>query len=367
MNMAVDRSGDPLNLVRPDLLGFEGYRSARVAGGAGREWLNANEAAWPNPVDPDARLRRYPDPQPQALRERLAALYGCDAGQLLLTRGSDEAIDLLVRALCRPGGDAVVVCPPTFGMYAVCARLHGSRVLELPLVEGPGGFACALDEVATLAEASRARLVMLCSPGNPTGHLVPLEAIDALAWRLQDRAMLVVDEAYIEFAEAPSATTLLPRRRNLAVLRTLSKAHALAGLRLGSVIADPALVRVLARCQAPYPLPAPSVEQALQALEHDVLEATRARVEETVAGREALRAALGRLPGIRTVYPSSGNFLLVRFTDAAEAFDRLLGACVVVRDQRHVPGLEDALRITVGTPEQNRRVLDALAGAEAAA
>src|SRR5690606_6932911 len=130
---------------------------------------------------------------------------------------------------------------------------------------------------------------------------------------------------------------------------------------------DPALVRVLARCQAPYPLPAPSVELALQALEHGVLEATRARVEETVAGREALRAALGRLPGVRTVYPSAGNFLLVRFADAAGAFDRLLGAGVVVRDRRHVPGLEDALRITLGTPDQNRRVLEALAGAEAAA
>lgn len=367
MNIAPDTSGDPLGLVRPDLLGFEGYRSARVAGGAGREWLNANEAAWPSPIDPEARLRRYPDPQPARLRERLAEIYGCDSTQLLLTRGSDEAIDLLVRALCRPGGDAVVTCPPTFGMYAVCARLHGSRVLELPLLDGPGGFACALDEVATLAEAGRARLVMLCSPGNPSGNLIPLEAIEALARRLQGRALVVVDEAYIEFAQAPSAATLLPRRRNLAVLRTLSKAHALAGLRLGSVIADPALVQVLARCQAPYPLPAPGVELALAALEPAALEATRARTGDIVAAREALRAALQSLPGVRRVYPSSGNFLLVRFADAAGVFDRLLAAGVVVRDQRQVPGLDDALRITVGTPGQNRRVLEAITGAETAA
>ena len=367
MNMPVEKSGDPLALVRPDLAAFEGYRSARTTGVAGTVWLNANEAARPSEADPDARLRRYPEPQPERLRERLAEAWDCEPGQLLLTRGSDEAIDLLVRALCRPGGDAIVTCPPTFGMYAVSARLHGTRVLELPLLDGPAGFACALDQVATLVEASRARMVMLCSPGNPSGHLVPLDAIDALAWRLQGRALVVVDEAYLEFAGTPSAATLLPRRRNLAVLRTLSKAHALAGLRLGGVVADTALVRVLARCQAPYPLPAPSVELALRALGPAALEATRARTRETVAGRERLREGLESLACVRRVYPSSANFLLVRFADAGAAFDRLLQAGIVVRDQRQVPGLGDALRITVGTPDQSRRVLQVLAGLEAAA
>jgi histidinol-phosphate aminotransferase len=194
--------------------------------------------------------------------------------------------------------------------------------------------------------------------------VVPLDGIAALARRLEGRAIVVVDEAYGEFADGDSALALRARHRNLAVLRTLSKAHALAAARIGCVIADPALVAVLRACQAPYPVPAPCAELALQALTPEAHAETQRRVEVVRGERARMAAALRQLPGVRRVYPSQGNFLLVRFKDAQRAFDALLAAGVVVRDQRAAPGLQDALRITVGTPEENDRVLATLSRKE---
>ena len=350
-----------LALVREDLRGFGGYSSARSHALAGDVWLNANESPWANPADAGGGSRRYPDPQPPALVQALARLYGCDAGQVLVGRGSDEAIDLLVRALCVAGRDAIVTAPPVFGMYAVSARLQGARVVEVPLVDGEAGFTADLDAIAEAAEASGAKLVFLCSPSNPTGNDVPLDGIAALARRLAGRALVVVDEAYAEFADQASATTLLATLPNVAVLRTLSKAHALAAARIGTLVADPALVRVLRACQAPYPVPTPCAELAIAGLSDEALARTAARVAEVRSERTRLAAELAATRGVRRVYPSSGNYLLVRFDDAQAAFDRLLDAGVVVRDQRAAPALGDALRITIGTPDQNARVLAALA------
>ncbi|KGM51953.1 histidinol-phosphate aminotransferase [Lysobacter concretionis Ko07 = DSM 16239] len=351
---------DPLALVRSDLAGFSGYSSARTAKLDGDIWLNANELSWPNVVDVEGTLRRYPDPQPERLRAALARRYGCSPSQLLVGRGSDEAIDLLVRALCRPGGDTVLVTPPTFGMYAVCARLHGTRVVEVALSDGADGFSCDFEAIAQVAQTQGVKLVFLCSPGNPTGNLLPLDAVETLARTLAGRALVVVDEAYGEFSQSPSAVSLLARHRNVAVLRTLSKAHALAGARIGSVIADAALITVLQRCQAPYPLPTPCIDVACRALESSACAATDADVASVIVERERLGAALQAATEIRQVYPSRSNFLLVRFHDAQAALERLLSAGIVVRDQRATPGLENALRITVGSHAQNNRVIDVI-------
>ncbi|MEN1971247.1 histidinol-phosphate transaminase [Luteimonas sp. MJ204] len=356
-----------LGLLRPDLRGFAGYRSARSDAARGEVWLNANESAWPSAADPAGLCQRYPEPQPDALRAALAALYGCAPGQLLVGRGSDEAIDLLVRALCRPGQDAVLVTPPVFGMYAVSARLQGARLVEVPLEEVGGDFVLDPDAVVGKALRTGARIVFLCSPSNPTGGLVPLADIEAIARALDGRALVVVDEAYVEYSDQPSALALLQQRPNLAVLRTLSKAHALAAARIGCVIADAALVAALGACQAPYPVPAPCAALALAALAPDALAATRVRAAGVVAAREPMRAALAALPEVRRAYPSQGNFLLLRFADADAALAALLAAGVVVRDQRGAPGLDDALRITLGTAAENARVLAALSALEVAA
>lgn len=350
-----------LDLVREDLREFTGYRSARSDKLDGAIWLNANESPWANPADPASQLRRYPEPQPQRLRAALAHLYGCEPQQLLVGRGSDEGIDLLLRAFCRPGGDAVVITAPTFGMYAVCARLHGTRIVDVPLLDGAEGYACDFASVGDVAEAQGAKIVFLCSPGNPGGNLLPLDEVATLADRLRDRAIVVVDEAYIEFAEAPSAVSLLAGYPNVVVLRTLSKAHALAAARIGTVIATADLIAVLQRCQAPYPLPAPCVEAALSALALDARNQTAARVRKTVNERGRLQSALARLPAVRRVIPSAANFVLVRFAETQAVFEALLAAGVVVRDARAMAGLDDALRITIGRPEENDRVLEVVA------
>ena len=174
-------SAAPVPFLREDLRDFAGYASARMQPEDARIRLDANESPWPSPADLAARLRRYPDPQPQALVAALARLYGVAPDRVLVTRGSDEGIDLLLRATCLPGRGAIVTTPPTFGMYAVCARLHGVRMLEVPMRVGDEGFRADLDAVGDAALAARARLVFLCSPGNPTGEVIPPAGIAALA------------------------------------------------------------------------------------------------------------------------------------------------------------------------------------------
>jgi histidinol-phosphate aminotransferase len=349
-----------IDLVREDLRAFAGYSSARSHKVEGSVWLNANESPWNNPVDDDGDVRRYPQPQPDALRAALAGLYGVKPEQLLIGRGSDEAIDLLVRALCRAERDAVVIAPPVFGMYAVCARLQNAPIVEAPLIERNDAWVTDLAAIRDLATARRAKLVFLCSPGNPTGELVTLSAVRALAQALAGRALVVVDEAYIEYADAPSAATLIDEYPNIAVLRTLSKLHALAGARIGCLLADATLIEVLRRCQAPYPVPAPCAELALRALAPEAVAEAERRAVVVRGERERMFAALQTLPGVRRVYRSAGNFLLARFDNAEAAYRSLLAAGVVVRDMRATPGLGDALRITVGQPEENDAVFAAL-------
>lgn len=358
---------NPLDLIREDLRDFAGYGSARRTSANGSIWLNANESPWANAADDECLSQRYPDPQPQALRACLADLYGATPEQLLIGRGSDEAIDLLVRALCTPGRDAVVIAPPVFGMYAVSARLQSAPLVEIPLCDSADGFSSNLDAMRVAALASGAKLVFLCSPANPTGQALSLADIAALAESLREQAMVIVDEAYGEFSEESSAVSLIETLPNIAVLRTLSKAHALAGARIGTLIADARLIAVLRNCQAPYPLPAPCVRLALQALQPDALLQTRVRVAEIITERERLYRALQVSPAVRRAYPSQGNFLLVRFMDAEAVLQALLAAGIVVRDMRRQPQLGDALRISIGNPDENDAVLTALSAEPVAA
>ena len=349
-----------MDLVRPDLRAFAGYASARKTGLQGSVWLNANESPWSNPADQGHGANRYPEPQPAALRARLAEIYGVAPDALLIGRGSDEAIDLLVRALCRAGRDSIVVCPPVFGMYAVSARLQDAALIDVPLRDTEAGFATDLAALGDAAERNKARIVFLCSPANPTGQALALADIAALADRLRGTALVVVDEAYGEFSDQESAVTLQKTYPNIAVLRTLSKAHALAAARIGCVIADPQLIAVLRNCQAPYPLPSPCVALALAGLSDSALALTRERVAQTLVERERVFVALQGAAEVRRVYPSQGNYLLARFDDADAVFARLLAAGVVVRDMRASPQLGDALRISIGTRAENDAMLDAL-------
>lgn len=345
-----------LDLARPEIRALQPYSSARMEASGGQVLLNANESAWAPPGDHELACNRYPDPQPAPLIDALARLYGVRASQVLVGRGSDEAIDLLVRAFCRAGQDAIAIQPPTFGMYAVSAHIQGASVITVPLAAD-----FTLDVDAVLAALTPAvKLVFVCTPNNPTGQLVPLRDVTRLAQALAGRALLVVDEAYIEFSDAPSATALIDQFDNVAVLRTLSKAWALAGARIGTLLANEQVIALLRRIMAPYPLPRPCVALALQALTASGQDAARAHIAVVREQRERMDRALAAVPGVREVLPSQANFLAVRFDDASAVYQRLLGAGIVVRDIHRYPQLGDALRITVGLPEENDRVLDVL-------
>ena len=345
-----------LELARAEIRALVPYSSARMEASGGQLLLNANESAWAPFGDAGLDCHRYPDPQPAALIERLAALYGVRGEQVLVGRGSDEAIDLLVRAFCRAGRDAILVHPPTFGMYAVCARVQDAAVVEVPL---SADF--EVDADAVLAAVTPAvKLVFVCAPNNPTGAGVSLETIESLARGLAGRAVLVVDEAYVEFADGGSAAALLDRYEHLAVLRTLSKAWALAGARIGCLLAHADVIALLRRILPPYPLPRPCVAAAMEALSPQGQAAARERIDVVRAERARMAEALRTLPGVRAVLPSQANFLAVRFDDPGRAYRRLFEAGIVVRDVRRYPGLGDALRITLGTPQENARVLAVL-------
>ncbi|WP_266182557.1 histidinol-phosphate transaminase [Dyella humicola] len=345
-----------LDLARPEIRAMQPYSSARMEASGGKIMLNANESAWAPPGDHGLGCNRYPDPQPQALLDALAALYGLRSSQVLVGRGSDEAIDLLVRAFCRAGQDAIAIQPPTFGMYAVCARIQNAAVVEVPLSPS---FAIDVD-VLLAALPPAVKLVFVCTPNNPTGQLVAQAEVVRLAQALAGRALLVVDEAYIEFADAASVASLINRFDNLAVLRTLSKAWALAGARIGSLLANEEVIGLLRRIIPPYPLPLPCVDLALQALSERGQAMAGEHIQVVRQQRQRMAAALAALPGVRQVLPSQANFLAVRFDDAAAAHERLLRDGIVVRDVRRYPQLGDALRITIGTPEENDRVLTVL-------
>jgi histidinol-phosphate aminotransferase len=351
-----------LDLARADIRALAGYSSARMEASGGTVLLNANESARPPSFPGGNGLNRYPDPQPRALVETLAELYGSTPDRVLVTRGSDEAIDLLTRAFCRAGQDGIVISPPTFGMYAVCARIQGAAVVEASL-EADG----SLDADKLIAAVTPGiRLVYVCTPNNPTGNVVALETLERIAKALQGRALLIVDEAYAEFAGAHSATQLIDTYDHVAVLRTLSKAWSLAGARIGTLVAHADVISLLRRIIPPYPLPSPCVDAALAALSYEGRRVQRHHVHEVLNERARMFAALGGLPGVRAVLPSHANFFAVRFDDAAGTYRRLLAAGVVVRDITKYPGLGDALRITIGTGNENDRVLAVLrAGASA--
>lgn len=349
-----------LDLVRPEILALQPYSSARAEAGQAMVMLNANEAPWPPPgVQPETRgipLNRYPDPQPRDLIARLAALYAVDPARILVGRGSDEAIDLLVRAFCRPGVDAIALSPPTFGMYAVCAATQGAARIEIPL-----GADFSIDAKALLDGLDRSvKIVFLCSPNNPTGGEIGLAVIERITHALRDRALVIVDEAYIEFADLPSASSLLDAHENLGILRTLSKAWALAGARIGCLIARAEVVSVLRRIMPPYPLPTPSVMAAMAALTAEGMDLTRRRIALVIAERERMAIELARLPGVLEVLPSSANFLCVRFADAALVYRELVANGVIVRDVGRYPRLAGFLRISIGTREENSRLLEVL-------
>ena len=352
-------AADPvLSLLRPEILALAPYSSARKESSGGRIWLDANE----NPLTPSAGkplLNRYPEPQPAELIAQLAAYYAVAENNILVTRGSDEGIDLLLRAFCRAGQDAILITPPTYGMYAVSAAIQNARVVTVPLLAEKN---FSLDPTAVLAALTPSvKLVFLCSPNNPTGALLARDEVVRLVQALLGKAIVVVDEAYLEFAGSRSLTPELVGNPNLVILRTLSKAFGLAGIRCGVTIASPALIGVLQKIIAPYPVPTPVLQAALVAMTAEGLTAARRSVQSLIAERIRVAARLATLPGVRRLWPSDSNFILFEVTDSARVMSATRAVGVVLRDRSRDYGLTNCVRMTMGKPEENNAALEVIA------
>ncbi|NBB93792.1 MAG: histidinol-phosphate transaminase [Gammaproteobacteria bacterium] len=345
------------DLARPEIRALAPYASARALADSAGILLNANENPWPPEGDSGLGLNRYPEPQPAALKRQLAAHYGVADEHLLLTRGSDEGIDLLERAFVRPGQDRVITCPPCFGMYALSARVQGAELVEVPLRESPDGFELNLQ---ALSQAGPAKLLFLCSPNNPTGDGLAAETVLDLARRRSGEGLVVIDEAYIEFSDRPSLAERVAQQPNLVVLRTLSKAFGLAGCRLGALIAHAEVIDLLRRIIPPYPLPTPAVAAAERALAPETVAARREQIDLLMDDKRRVVAALEAHASIRKVWPGEANFVLARAADGPALVRDAAAAGIRLRDQSAQPGLSDCVRITLGTPEENTAFIEFL-------
>lgn len=339
---------DVLKLVRPNILGLEAYSTARDDCGSNQPeiFLDANENPYNNGIN------RYPDPHQKALKAKVAEIKGISADSLFIGNGSDEAIDLVYRVFCVPGASNAVSIAPSYGMYEVAAAMND---IEFRKVQLRPDF--SMDTEAMLSAAdSKTRLMFICSPNNPTGNSFPVEQIEDILERFG--GVVVLDEAYIDFSVRPSLTSLVKRYPNLIVLQTLSKAWGMAGLRIGLAIADPAVIALMSKVKYPYNINVLAQKMALMKLDEAAKDKA---VAEIVGQRFRLEKELAKCPEVKGIYSSDANFLLVRFENPDEVYERLLAGGVIVRNRSKVSDCGGCLRITVGTPVENDRLLRLLA------
>ena len=341
------KTTDIYSLARPNIRNLAPYSTARdecqVKIGS---FLDANENPFNNGYN------RYPDPRQLELKSLISKIKAVPVRNMFIGNGSDEAIDLCFRVFCEPGIDNAVSISPTYGMYKVAADINNVQMRQVVL---GADFSLPKDELLAACDANT-KLMFVCSPNNPTGNAFQLEDILYLAEKFD--GMLVVDEAYIDFSSQPSLAGYIKEYQNLIVLQTLSKAYGLAALRLGLAFADERTMSMFANVKYPYNISLAGMEKAMSLLRRDV----SAEVEAVTAERGRMAQALAELPRVRKVWPSDANFLLVQVDDAKAMYDELLDAQVIVRDRSRVLGCEGCLRITVGTKEENDKVLAVIGG-----
>lgn len=359
------------NLVRPNIRSLKPYSSARDEFKDDGRWtadrltvarppstvnrlpyifLDANENSLGSPLDED--FSRYPDPRQMDLKVRLAVREQLSPEAIFLGNGSDEAIDLLLRAFCTPEKDNVIVLPPTYGMYAVMANIHGAEIRVAPLRPDFSPDAAAIRQ----ATDKRSKLLFLCSPNNPTGNRLPEAFIVEMLETFP--GVVVVDEAYNDFSGRPSLTNRLAGYPNLVVLKTFSKAWGLAGLRVGMAFADPYIISILNNIKYPYNISASTINHVCNALEN--AGQVERKILMILSERRRLEAALLQLKCIEKVYPSDANFLLVKTTGANKIYTFLCHNNIIVRNRSSELHCENCLRITIGSPEENEKLINAL-------
>lgn len=333
--------------MRKNIITLKPYSSARDEfKGEAEVFLDANENPYPSPYN------RYPDPLQRILKEKIAEIKGVDPSQIFLGNGSDEGIDLLIRAFCEPNQDSIMITEPTYGMYAVCAEINGVNVQQALLTPD---FDLDLDAFPNTFDATT-KIIFLCSPNNPTGNMLSHDKIVEVLKRFY--GIVVIDEAYIDFAKGKSFIKDLRKYPNLVVLQTFSKAWGLAGLRLGMCYASPEIISILNKIKYPYNINVRTQELVLDALEHKYKKDIW--VEEILTQRTKLIKALKSLPIVEKVFPSDANFVLVRVKDAHGTYEYLMNNGIIVRDRSKVMLCYNCLRISVGTPEENDKLIESL-------
>jgi histidinol-phosphate aminotransferase len=344
-------NNDISSLVRANIRNLKPYSSARDDfRGSAEVFLDANENPYPS------SFNRYPDPMQLRVKERISELKGLPPRQIFLGNGSDEAIDLLIRAFCEPNLDSILIAEPTYGMYSVCAEVNAVNVQRVSLTPS-----FDLDLPAVRAAVNRStKIIFLCSPNNPTANLISREAI--LSITNEYAALVVVDEAYIDFSRSRSLIEDLKSYENLVVLQTFSKAWGLAGLRLGMCFAAEFIINTLNKIKYPYNINTQTQELALMAMENE--NKKNSWVKEILDQREKLIKDLSALKIVRHIYPSDANFVLARVADARGVYKRLMDQGTIVRDRSNITLCEECLRITVGTPKENEILVEQLQGLE---
>ncbi len=342
---------DVNQLLRPHIASLQPYSSARDEY-SGKEgiFLDANENPLGSITSQD--FNRYPDPYQSGLKAAISVIKSVPQSHIFLGNGSDEAIDLLFRAFCNPGEDNVVLLPPTYGMYEVSANINDIPYKKVPLT---ADFQLDLPGIFQAVD-SKTKIIFVCSPNNPSGNI--MRRADILKLLKSFNGLVVVDEAYIDFSPEPSLTVELQRHHNMVVLQTFSKAWGLASLRLGMAFATPQIIAVLNKIKPPYNISGLTQQTVQEAIGN--LKKVEGMVSQILSEREALKNLLLNVSQVQTVYPSHANFLLVKVTDAKGIYDYLVDRKIIVRDRSKVLLCEGCLRITVGTPEENHSLIQAL-------
>ena len=338
-------------LVRENIKKLKPYSSARSEfSGTAKVYLDANENSYGSPLT--TWYNRYPDPLQRKVKKKISTIKNVPAEQMLLGNGSDECIDLLIRAFCNPVKDSILICPPTYGMYEVYAHINDVPVKEVQLLPD---FQLNLEGIEAAIDDS-VKIIFLCSPNNPTGNSLEREDIEIVLNNFE--GIVVLDEAYINYSRHRSFLAELNEYPNLVVMQTFSKAWGLAALRLGITFASKAIIEVLNKIKPPYNINQSTQELVLKALEN--LEDVNAMTRETVKERGLLVKELATLPFVKKIYPSDANFILVRVEDANGTYDYLKSKGIIVRNRNSVLLCEGCLRITVGTEFQNKELVATL-------
>lgn len=340
-------STDIRSLVRPNILNLVPYSSARSEfKGQAKVLLDANESPF------ETGLNRYPNPVSPRVRKRLAEIKGINPEQLVLGNGSDDLVDFVTRIFCRPGLDNVIALPPTFGMYKVSAAINDVEFRAVPLTPD---FDIPVEAVMEQVD-EYSKILWLCSPNNPSGNLMPKEKVEYLLDNFP--GIVVLDEAYIEYLPEESFLSRLAEFPNLIITQTMSKAWGVAGIRLGAAYASTFIIKLMNAIKAPYNINILTQQRALEILANEV--AMQERITFLVESRKQLAQVLAVYSFVEHVFPSVTNFLLVRFQDSKKVYDYLLSNGIVVRDRSNQPNCKNCLRITVGTAEENKLLLEAL-------